>query len=193
MQKTEVFTQNYTNKNGILSSKKGHQKCVETWLQNYNSIKCDVCGEKLPKSEIFTQEYDTKNGVKYKQGHQHCVQYWYQENYWAFNKMRKELISTLDIDQLTAQMVTRLNMLHQRFKWDIITNAIKDKRDVLCRHYKTKGWNYVFAIIENEATRLNAIEKERQREYDKTKIPDNVVYITEYKKQESRDISKFLE
>jgi len=191
--KNEVYTQKYINRNGKESGKKGHQKCVEEWFENYNSTTCDICGEKLLKDKVYVQEYESKNGIRTKKGHKDCVQYWYQENYWAFNKMRKELISTLDIDQLTAQMITRLNMLHQRFKWDIITNTIKDKRDVLCRNYKTKGWNYIFAIIENEATRLNAIEKAKQREYDKTKIPDNVVCITEYKRQDNRDISKFLE
>lgn len=194
LQKTDVFTQDYTNKNGILSSKKGHQKCVETWLQNYNSVKCDICGEKLPKSEIFTQEYDTKNGVKYKQGHRDCVEYWYRENYWAFSKMRRELISTLEIDQLTKQMLQRLNQLHRQYCWDVITETIKIKRDILPYHYRTKGWNYVYAIIENEATRVNVIEKAKQRERNKAKqVIDNVVHITEYQKQESRDISKFLE
>jgi hypothetical protein len=156
-------------------------------------VKCDICGEKIPKEEIYRQEYENSNGrISKKKGHEQCIKQWYRE-YCLFSSIREILIDVFNIKTLTKHIVRRIRELHKDYNYEVIRQAIINKRDVLSKQYIEKGWNYCFAIIENESARVYAEKQKQKTEFDNNIIPLINIKQSDSKKQNNIDITSIFE
>lgn len=154
-----------------------------------------MCGEKVFRNDVFRFEYENRNGnISKKKGHKQCVEDWYR-NYCEFENLSKTLCNVLDIPILTKNMITRIRELGNPYGYRLLRDVILDKRHVLSKHYPDKGWNYCFAIIENEVARAYALEQQKKQQLERVKQAQNNVPVktVDYQKQDSRDISQFLD
>lgn len=155
--------------------------------------KCSICKQDILLTEVYMREYiDKSNNSTMKKGHKSCVDDWVN-NHNEYKEFLDEMMKMFDVEKFTSQVYTSLGLLKKEYLTKEIKEVFEANKCMLSKHFKSKGWNYVYKVIKGLLEKEDDLKKELKNYNKNIENKDlEIATIKPYKKQETRNISRFL-
>lgn len=158
------------------------------------TYKCKWCGTEISKEERYKLEYLNRNGILNKYyGHEHCASVWYKD-FVDYNDLDDTLLQILDVPTLSKSFIQRLRQLRSKYTYEVMQKTVvKNKKQIVDNF--DKGWNYIFAIINNSIPQVYKAEQKKEERII-TEEKNQEIYVidnSKMKKIDTTDYSKILD
>lgn len=126
-----------------------------------SNVKCNICNQLVPIEDKYILKYTNKNNIQSKkQGHKSCCESWHKD-YMEYNELEEYLLDLFGIPALPKTFIQRLRELHKDYSYEIINKTAIGKAKHLESNFD-KGWNYLFAIINNSIAQVYVAEENKK-------------------------------